>query len=95
MALWQEWWFWFGAALVLGILEMVAPVFVLLGFAIGAALIGVVLAVGVWPAGVLVGSLPLMAVLFAVLSLLAWLLLRQVFQMKTGQVKIWDKDIND
>ena len=40
-------------------------------------------------------SLPLLLVIFAVLSLVAYLAMRKVFGLKTGQVKIWDRDIND
>ncbi len=39
------------------------------------------------------GSLPLLALVFAVLSLGAWIVLRLVVGVKEGQVKVWDKDI--
>ena len=38
MALWQEWWVWGVAGVVLAILEVMIPGFILLGFAIGALL---------------------------------------------------------
>jgi membrane protein implicated in regulation of membrane protease activity len=44
--------------------------------------------------GLLGGSVPLLAVVFAVLSLVAWIGLRRIVGVKEGQVKVWDKDIN-
>ena len=87
-ALANTWWAWAALALVLAILEVLAPGFVLLGFAIGAALVSVL----VW---LNVGlSLIWLSLLFAVASLVAWLVLRSVFQLKTGQVRTFDEDIN-
>ena len=34
-------------------------------------------------------------VVFAVLSLIAYIIMRQMFGIRRGQVKIWDRDIND
>ncbi len=88
--LWQEWWAWTVAGIVLAVLEVLAPGYVLLGFAVGAVVIGVLL----W-AGVLGGSLPVLLLVFAVVSLLVWLVLRKVLGLRRGQVKIWKDDIND
>ncbi len=88
--LWQQWWVWMIAGAVLGILEVVIPGFILLGFAIGAGLTGLLL----W-AGVLGGSLAVLLLVFAVASLVAWLALRKVVGVRRGQVKVWDRDIND
>lgn len=88
--LWQQWWIWMIAGAVLGILEVVIPGFILLGFAIGAALTGLLL----W-AGILGGSLAVLLLVFAVASLAAWLSLRKVVGVRRGQVKVWDSDIND
>ncbi|WP_264213170.1 NfeD family protein [Leisingera thetidis] len=87
---WTLWWVWGAAALVLGILEVLAPGFVFLGFAIGAATVGLLLALtgASW-------GLPLLLLVFAALSLAAWLILRRVFAMPEGQVKTFDHDIND
>lgn len=93
--LWTEWWMWLVAACVLGILELLVPAFVFLGFAIGAALTGLVLWTGVPPAGWMAGSLPHHLLVWAVASLAGWLVLRAAFGRKRGQVKIWDRDIND
>ncbi len=87
-----EWWVWAVAALALGILEILAPAFVLLGFAIGAGVIAVLLLIG-GPAFV-GGSISMALVIFATVSLIAWLVLRKVFALKTGQVKTFDTDIN-
>lgn len=87
-----EWWVWAVAALVMGILEILAPAFVLLGFAIGAGVVSILLLVG-GPAFV-GGSVPMALVIFSTVSLLAWLILRRVFALKTGQVKTFDTDIN-
>ncbi|WP_438960275.1 NfeD family protein [Nereida sp.] len=87
-ALANTWWAWAAFALVLAILEVLAPGFVLLGFAIGAALVSLL----VW---LNVGlSLIWLSLVFAVASLVAWLVLRSVFQLKTGQVRTFDEDIN-
>lgn len=88
--LWQQWWIWMIAGAVLGILEVVIPGFILLGFAIGAALTGLLL----W-AGILGASLSVLVLVFAVASLVAWLVLRKVVGVRHGQVKVWNHDIND
>lgn len=87
---WTLWWVWGAAALVLGILEILAPGFVFLGFAIGAAAVALLLLVsgGSW-------GLPLLLLIFAGLSLAAWLLLKRLFALPKGQVKTFDHDIND
>lgn len=93
--LWNQYWVWFALALGLGILEIVMPGYILLGFALAAAAIGVVFMTGIWPASAMVASLPITLVVFGVASLVVWLGLRQVFGRRLGQVKVWDKDIND
>ncbi len=84
------WWVWLAAALILGILEMVLPGFIFLGFAIGAALVGLAL----------LGPLTLLSpaaifLIFALLSLAAWLVLKKLFALPKGQVKTFEHDIND
>jgi membrane protein implicated in regulation of membrane protease activity len=88
--MWNVWWVWMVAGLVLGILEILAPGFIFLGFAIGAVLTGLLLLIGL-----LGGSVPVLLVVFAVLSLAAWFLLRRSMGVQKHQVKIWTKDIND
>ncbi|MHC0054165.1 NfeD family protein [Actibacterium sp. D379-3] len=87
--MWALWWVWLACAVALGILEVFAPGFVFLGFAAGAAVIGIILALG-WVPG-----LPLLLVIFALVSLGAWIAMRAVFGIRKGQVKIWDRDINE
>ena len=86
---WSEYWVWLSGALVLAILEVILPGNVLLGFAVGATVVGGVLFVGL-----LGGSLPILLVAFAVISLLAWLGLRKALGVRQGQVRNIDHDIN-
>ena len=89
------WWFWLSVAVVLGLLELFVPGSLFLGFAIGAAIIGVVLLVGGPLAASLSASFPLLLVLFGVFSLVAWIALRKIVGVQKGQRKDWDTDIND
>ncbi|WP_416513633.1 NfeD family protein [Aliiroseovarius sp. YM-037] len=93
--MWVLWWVWMAIALVLGILEILVPAFLFLGFAIGAGVVGLIFLIGGPLAIWLAGSLPITLVVFAVCSLVAWLALRQIFGVRKGQVKYWDKDINE
>lgn len=90
MALWSLWWVWIAGALVLGIIEMLAPGFIFLGFAIGAAGVGLLQLLAPGALG-----LPALLLAFAALSLVAWLILRRSFALSKGQVKTFDHDIND
>ena len=89
-ALWSLWWVWMAAALVLGILEVLLPGFVFLGFAIAAAAVALI----VLNTGLSLG-LPVLLLIWAALSLVAWLILRRLFALPRGQVKRFDHDIND
>lgn len=86
---WTVWWLWVVAGFALGILEVLVPGFIFLGFAIGAVLTGAVAGLG------LSASLPVLLLVFAVASVLAWLGLRQGMGVRANQVKVWDRDIND
>ena len=88
--LWSTWWAWMAAGLVLGILELLLPGYIFLGFALGAVAMGLLLATGILPI-----TAPWALVVFAVLSLLAYVVLRNSFKSGRGQVKIIDRDIND
>ena len=74
--MWSEWWVWMAGGLVLAAGEVILPSYVLLGFGIGAGLMGLLLLVGepftAWPTA----SVPMLILTFAVLSLLSWLALR-------------------
>ena len=93
--IWTTWWAWLAGALILGILEVLAPGAILLGFACGAAVVGVLFGIGGPIAGWLVGSFPLTMVVFAVASLLAWIAIRKVIGKRHKQPKIFETDIND
>jgi len=90
MPLWTEWWVWMSGALVLATLEVLIPGYIFLGFAIGAAVMGVLILVGISATG-----LAVTLVIFAALSLVSYIAMRKIFGLQTGQVKIWDTDIND
>ncbi|OIP82573.1 MAG: hypothetical protein AUK37_08900 [Rhodobacterales bacterium CG2_30_65_12] len=87
--IWEIWWAWVAAGIGLAILEVLAPGFVFLGFAVGAVVVGVLVALG------LVLALAWSLVVFAVVSLMAWLALRQVFGIRKGQRTTFDRDINE
>ena len=93
--IWSLGWVWLVGALILAFLEVLVPAYVFLGFAIGAAATGLVLLIGGPLAGWLGASLPAMVLFFAVLSLLSWLGLRRVLGVRKGQVKTFDRDINE
>lgn len=88
--LWQVWWVWVVVGFALGGLEILAPGYIFLGFAIGAVLTGALVGFGIL-GGVVSGLL----LAFAVLSLAAWFALRRTMGVRAGQVKVWDRDIND
>jgi inner membrane protein len=88
--MWTTWWVWIVAGFALGVLEVIIPGYIFLGFAIGAVLTG-----GLIGMGVLGTSLPVAILIFALASLAAWYALRAAFGSHKGQVKIWDKDVND
>ena len=93
--MWAEWWVWGAAAVLLAVGEVLLPSFVLLGFAIGAGAVALILLVGGPLAVWLAGSLPALLLIFAVISLLAWLGLRRWVGVYRGQVKTFDHDINN
>jgi membrane protein implicated in regulation of membrane protease activity len=92
---WSIWWVWVMGALVLGFLEVLVPSWIFLGFAIGAAVTGGLLGAGGAISAQMSASLPMTCLIFAVLSLAAWLLLRRAVGVRKGQVKVWDRDINE
>jgi len=87
---WQDWWVWVVAGVALAVLEVIVPGFVFLGFAIGVTATGLLML-----AGMLGSNLAVLILVAAVISLLAWLVIRRVFGLRKGQVKIWHRDIND
>jgi len=87
--LWSLWWVWVCAALIFGIAEVLIPGFIFLGFSLGAIGVAVLLGAGISL------SLPALLLVFAALSLIAWLGLRRFFALPKGQVKTFTDDIND
>jgi len=87
---WSVWWVWIVAGFLLGMLEIVVPGYIFLGFAIGAVVTGILVGISIAPA-----SLALLVLIFAVCSLVAWFVLRRTMGVRAGQVKVWDRDIND
>ncbi|RCW83973.1 hypothetical protein [Paracoccus lutimaris] len=83
-------WIWIIAALVLAALELALPGWFFLGAAIAVLLMGLALLLGLWT-----GGLPMALVVTAILTGLAWLVLRRIFGANRGEVTIWDRDIND
>lgn len=83
------WWVWICIALALGVVELLAPGFIFLGFGLGAlAMVGVVLlAPGI--------NVPALLALFAVLSLIGWIALRLGFRKQSSGARIVTKDVND
>ncbi len=88
--LWQQPWVWVAGGVALAALEMLAPGFYLLGLAAGALLVGVL----VW-VGVMGTSLPVMVLVMAVTAVPVWLIARRLVGVRAGQVKRWDRDINE
>lgn len=88
--MWAVWWVWVVAGFALGVVEVLVPGFIFLGFAIGAVITGVLVGIGL-----LGTNVPLLILVFALASLAAWFGLRRVFGGRDGDVKLWDKDVND
>lgn len=88
--MWTTWWVWVVAGFALGVLEVIVPGYIFLGFAIGAVLTGILIA-----AGILGSNITVTILLFALSSLAGWYALRALLGKHDGQVKIWHKDVND
>lgn len=83
------WWVWMCGAIVLGILEVIIPGYLFLGFSLGALFVGILMFFGV------TFSTAVVAIVFAAASLVAFLGLRKALGVRHGQVKLWDRDINE
>ncbi|MGL4319598.1 MAG: NfeD family protein [Paracoccaceae bacterium] len=88
--MWTTWWVWIVGGFALGVLEVIVPGYIFLGFAVGAVITGALVGFGVLGA-----SLPVAILVFALSSLAAWYLLRAALGKHEGQVKVWHKDVND
>ena len=87
--MWQAWWMWVAGGVAIGVLELLAPGYIFLGFALGALATGALVGLGV------LVSLPLTMAVFGALSLAAWAGLRAVLGRRAGDVKVITRDIND
>ncbi len=93
--MWATWWVWVAGGMAVAILEVVLPGYIFVGFAIGAVLTGAVLGLDLPGAGFIAASPANALTVFAVLSLLAWLSLRFALGVRRGQIKHFDRDINE
>jgi len=84
------WWVWLTAGLVLAVVEVLAPGFIFLGFAIGAVLMSVIVAL--LPQTM---AFAIAMSLFGGLSLLAWIGLRIAFRNQRSGARFIKHDIND
>lgn len=83
------WWVWVSIALLLGLIEILLPGNIFLGFALGA--LAMVPVVFLLPEA---GTSLLLAA-FAGLSLLCWIALRLVFRKQSSGARIVTRDINE
>lgn len=84
------WWVWLAAALILGLVELLAPAFIFLGFSVAAVIMAGLAALGLLP-----GTPAAMLALFAVSALVAWIGLRVLFKSPTANAKTFREDVND
>lgn len=82
------WWVWLCLALLLAIVEVLLPGFIFLGIAIGAVAMALIVTLipGLSPA--------FLMVIFAGLSLVAWLILKRAFRARDGATRVIHDDIN-
>ena len=85
----QLWWVWVAGGVAIGVLELLAPGYISLGFALGALGTGALVGLGV------LAGLPLTLAVIGALSLAAWAGLRAVLGRRAGDVKVITQDIND
>ena len=88
------WWIWIAGGIVLVILEVFLPVFWFIGLAIGAIIVGILLAVA-GPDSWLGGSPAMILLLFSLFSLIAWGVIRKVVGVRKGQLHVASKDVNE
>lgn len=91
----DTWWIWMTFAILVGILEIFISGYIFLGFAFGAAVTGILLLVGGPIAAWLSGSVATTLLVFAFLSLIGWVLMRKLVGVRDGQIKVFDRDINE
>ena len=89
MVIIETWWAWVAFGIIFMLLELMMPSYLFLGFGLGAIVTGITLALGITM------SAQYLMLLFAIASLISWILLRQFFKLPKGNVKTFDHDIND
>ena len=89
------WWIWIAGGLGLAILEVILPGFLFAGFAVGAVVTGALIGLSLPGTGWLAASPVYQLVLFAIVSVVAWLALRRLLGVRQGQMKRIDHDINE
>jgi membrane protein implicated in regulation of membrane protease activity len=84
------WWVWLAFAIALGVIEVLLPGFIFLGFALGALVMAALV-------GLVTSSMTVAMSLaaFAALSLLAWIVLRLAFRRQSSGARRVMHDIND
>lgn len=83
------WWVWISIALLLGMVELLVPGFIFLGFAIGALVMAGIVA------ALTLTNIPALIALFAGLSLIAWIALKMMFRNQSSGARIVTHDINE
>lgn len=83
------WWVWISIALALGMVELLVPGFIFLGFAIGALVMAGIVA------AFTLTNIPALIALFAGLSLIAWIALKMMFRSQSSGARIVTRDINE
>lgn len=83
------WWVWVSIALALGMVELLVPGFIFLGFAIGALVMAGIVA------AFTLTNIPALIALFAGLSLIAWIALKMMFRSQSSGARIVTRDINE
>lgn len=86
---------WVVFGLAIAILELFIPGYIFAGFALGAIITGAVLGLGLPGAGWTGATLTNSILVFAVVSVVAWLVLRISLGVRGGQTKTFDRDINE
>lgn len=86
---WLLWWVWIALAILLGLLEVILPAFVFLGFSAGAFGTALLVALGL---DLGIGGTLL---IFAVMSAAAYGVLRLWLGTHRGRAKVIDRDINE
>ncbi len=83
------WWVWICIALALGVIELLAPGFIFLGFGLGALVMAGIVALTSF------SNIPALLATFAILSLVAWIALKAAFRKQSSGARIVTRDINE